>query len=116
MNRTAKCSDLELDRAFSALGDAHRRQILDRLAAGPASVSDLARPLGMSLPGVLKHVRVLEEARFVETHKRGRTRWCQLGPRPLDEVTAWVEERRERWGRVLDRSGAPAAGAPAARS
>lgn len=93
----------ELDRAFSALADAHRRQILDYLGEGPLSVSDLAAPLGMSLPGVLKHVRALEDARLVVTHKRGRTRWCQLGPQPLDEPGTWIEERRARWERRIDR-------------
>jgi DNA-binding transcriptional ArsR family regulator len=90
-----------LDRTFSALADAHRRQILDRLGEGPVSISELAAPLGMSLPGVLKHVRALEEAQLVETHKRGRTRWCQLGDRPLDRAAAWIDERRTLWeGRI----------------
>ncbi len=61
-------------RTFSALADANRRRILDRLGDGPASITDLAGPLGLSLPGVLKHVRALEEARLVETRKTGRTR------------------------------------------
>jgi DNA-binding transcriptional ArsR family regulator len=91
-----------LDHTFSALADAHRRQILDHLGNGPLSVSDLAEPLGMSLPGVLKHVHALEEARLVRTHKQGRTRWCQLGPRGLDEAATWIGERRDRWTRRLD--------------
>lgn len=91
-----------LDRAFSALADPHRRQILDRLGAGPVSVSELAAPLDMSLPGVLKHVRALEEARLVQTHKQGRTRWCQLSRRPLDQAARWIDERRNRWERQLD--------------
>lgn len=99
----AQYSGLELDRAFSALADGHRRQILDRLAHGPLSVSDLAEPLGMSLPGVLKHVRALEQAELVETHKLGRTRWCQLGRQPLDAPADWIDERRARWSRRLDR-------------
>jgi len=92
-----------LDRQFSALADANRRLILDRLGAGPVSVSDLAEPLGMSLPGVLKHVRALEDARLVETHKAGRTRWCQLGPRPLDDAATWIDQRRKEWERRIDR-------------
>ena len=92
-----------LDRTFSALADAHRRQILDRLGEGPVSISELATPLGMSLPGVLKHVRALEAAQLVETHKRGRTRWCQLGDRPLDRATAWIDERRTLWEGRIDR-------------
>jgi DNA-binding transcriptional ArsR family regulator len=92
-----------LDRAFSALADAHRRQILDRLGDGPLSISELAGPLGMSLPGVLKHVRALEQAHLVETHKEGRTRWCQLCKRPLDHAASWIDERRRLWDRRIDR-------------
>jgi DNA-binding transcriptional ArsR family regulator len=96
-------SPVVLDRTFSALSDAHRRQILDLLDAGPVSVSELAAPLGMSLPGVLKHIRVLEEASMVETRKQGRTRWCRLGPRPLEEAAEWIDERRRLWDRRLER-------------
>jgi DNA-binding transcriptional ArsR family regulator len=96
-------SPVVLDRTFSALSDAHRRHILDLLDAGPVSVSELAAPLGMSLPGVLKHIRVLEEASLVETQKRGRTRWCRLGPRPLEDAAEWIDERRRLWDRRLDR-------------
>jgi DNA-binding transcriptional ArsR family regulator len=92
-----------LDRTFSALADAHRRQILDWVGDGPVSISDLAVPLGMSLPGVLKHVRALEAAQLVETRKQGRTRWCRLGDRPLDNAAAWIGERRTLWSRRLDR-------------
>jgi DNA-binding transcriptional ArsR family regulator len=98
-----KSSRAVLDRTFSALADAHRRQILDRLGEGPVSISELAGPLGMSLPGVLKHVRALEEARLVQTHKQGRTRWCQLGQQPLDSAAAWIDERRRLWDRRIDR-------------
>jgi DNA-binding transcriptional ArsR family regulator len=91
-----------LDRTFAALADAHRRSILDRLGTGPLSISELAAPLDMSLPGVLKHVRVLEEARLVETHKEGRVRWCRLAGQPLEGAAGWIEERRERWDRRLD--------------
>jgi DNA-binding transcriptional ArsR family regulator len=96
----------ELDRTFSALGDAHRRTILDRLGAGPVSISELAVPLGMSLPGVLKHVRALEAAELVVTRKEGRTRWCRLRERPLDDAAAWIDERRTLWATRLDRFGA----------
>lgn len=96
-------SPTTLDLTFAALADAHRRQILDRLGTGPVSISDLAAPLSMSLPGVLKHVRALEEAQLVETHKLGRTRWCQLGERPLDSAATWIDERRVLWDRRLDR-------------
>jgi DNA-binding transcriptional ArsR family regulator len=92
-----------LDRTFSALGDAHRRRILDRLGAGPVSISELAVPLNMSLPGVLKHVRALEAAQLVVTRKEGRTRWCRLRERPLDDAAAWIDERRTLWATRLDR-------------
>jgi DNA-binding transcriptional ArsR family regulator len=92
-----------LDRTFSALADAHRRQILDQLESGQLSISELAGPLNMSLPGVLKHVRVLEEADLVVTRKEGRTRWCRLQARPLDAAGQWIDERRERWEGRLDR-------------
>jgi DNA-binding transcriptional ArsR family regulator len=92
-----------LDRTFSALADAHRREILERLGDGPVSISELAVPLEMSLPGVLKHVRALEWARLIVTEKRGRTRWCRLAERPLDGASTWIDERRALWERRLDR-------------
>jgi DNA-binding transcriptional ArsR family regulator len=92
-----------LDRTFSALSDPTRREILERLTRGPASVSELARPTGISLPGVLKHVRILEEANLVTTEKRGRTRECRLGPEQMDDATTWIESQRRLWERRLDR-------------
>lgn len=92
-----------LDRAFGALADDNRRRILDRLGAGPVSVSELAAPLGMSLPGVLKHLRVLEAAQLVQTSKAGRTRWCALSDGALDNAASWIDERRQQWERRLDR-------------
>ena len=92
-----------LDRTFSALSDPTRRDILDRLSSGPASISELARPIGISLPGVMKHVRILEEAKLVITQKRGRTRECRLGPGDMADVTRWIETHRQQWERRLDR-------------
>lgn len=92
-----------LDRTFSALSDPTRRDILERLARGPASISELAQPFGLSLPGLMKHVRILEEADLVSTEKKGRTRECRLGNAQLDDVTKWVEAYRQRWERRLDR-------------
>lgn len=92
-----------LDRTLSALADATRRDILERLRLGPASISDLAGRAGISLPGVLKHVGVLEEARLVTTVKRGRTRECRLGPERMEDVTRWIETQREMVERRLDR-------------
>jgi DNA-binding transcriptional ArsR family regulator len=95
--------DGTLDRTFSALSDSTRRDILERLQLGPASISELARRARISLPGVLKHVRVLEEARLVSTEKRGRTRECRLGPDRMDDVSRWIESYRLMWERRLDR-------------
>jgi DNA-binding transcriptional ArsR family regulator len=92
-----------LDRTFSALSDPTRREILERLALGPASISELAQPRGISLPGVMKHIRILEEADLVESSKNGRTRECRLGPQQLEDATEWIESYRRRWERRLDR-------------
>jgi DNA-binding transcriptional ArsR family regulator len=92
-----------LDRTFSALSDGTRRDILERLQLGPASISELAKPTGISLPGVLKHVRILEEANLVTTRKNGRTRECRLGPERMQDVTVWIERYRDHWERRLDR-------------
>jgi DNA-binding transcriptional ArsR family regulator len=92
-----------LDRTFSALSDPTRRDILERLTRGPASISELARPIGISLPGVLKHVHILEEANLVTTQKRGRIRECRLGPEQMDDATRWIESYRREWERRLDR-------------
>jgi DNA-binding transcriptional ArsR family regulator len=101
VNRMVKSQTL--DRTFSALSDPRRRDILERLQLGPASISELAKPSGISLPGVMKHVRILEEANLVTTEKRGRTRECRLGPDQMDDVTAWIERYRDQWERRLDR-------------
>jgi DNA-binding transcriptional ArsR family regulator len=92
-----------LDRAFSALSDGTRRDILERLELGPASVTELAQLTRISLPGALKHVRVLEEARLVTTEKNGRTRECRLGPDRMEDIARWIESRRVTWERRLDR-------------
>ena len=80
-----------LDRTFSALSDPTRREILNRLAQGPASITELAEPFGMSLTGLKKHVQILEEARLVTTEKVGRTRQCRLGPEHLEDAVKWIE-------------------------
>ena len=85
------------------MSDPRRRGILERLELGPASISDLAKPAGISLPGVMKHVRILEEANLVTTKKKGRTRECRLGPEQMDDVTTWIERYRKHWERRLDR-------------
>jgi DNA-binding transcriptional ArsR family regulator len=92
-----------LDRTLSALADPTRRAMLERLARGPATVSELAAPAGISLPGTLKHVRILEEANLVTSEKNGRTRECRLGPEQLEDVTQWIQWYRGTWDRRLDR-------------
>ena len=101
MNRMVQFSTL--DRTFSALSDPTRRAMLERLSLGPATASELAARARISLPGALKHVRILEEADLVTSEKRGRTRECRLGPAHLEDATAWIERHRSRWERRLDR-------------
>jgi DNA-binding transcriptional ArsR family regulator len=101
VNSVVNC--VSLDRTLSALSDPTRRSILERLMVGPATVSELARPYGLSLPGVLKHVRVLEGARLVATEKRGRVRECRLGPAQLDDVTDWIATYRRSWESRFER-------------
>lgn len=83
-----------LDAAFAALADPTRRAILERLGGGPASISELAGPVGITLTGTKKHVQVLEATGLVTTDKVGRTRMCRLGPHSLDDASAWIETYR----------------------
>lgn len=91
-----------LDRIFHALADPSRRQMLDRLSRGPASVSDLSAPLDMSLAGVVQHVQVLETSGLVDTEKVGRVRTCRLEPPVLRAAERWISERRTTWEHRLD--------------
>lgn len=97
--------DALLDLAFQALADPSRRAMVDRLAKGPASVSELAGPLAMSLPGVMQHLKVLEDAGLVVSQKIGRTRTCRIDPEALTRAERWISERRALWERRLDRLG-----------
>lgn len=101
LNRVVKSQSL--DRTFSALSDPTRRDILERLGSGPATLTELAHPLNMTLPGVLKHVRVLEGVQLVTTERTGRTRECRLGPKHLDDASQWIAIYQRRWERRLDR-------------
>jgi DNA-binding transcriptional ArsR family regulator len=92
-----------LDDTFSALADPTRRDILDRLGSGPATITQLAEPLGMSLTGLTKHIRILEGTNLVTTEKVGRARECRLGPGELRDAARWIETYRRRWERRLDR-------------
>jgi len=95
----------DLDRVFRALADPGRRAMMERLSAGPASVSELGRPLAMSLAAVLQHVQVLEASGLVRSHKTGRTRTCSINPAVLRSAESWIAERRTLWERRLDRLG-----------
>jgi DNA-binding transcriptional ArsR family regulator len=92
-----------LDRVFQALADTSRREMVERLIHGPASVSELAEPLAMSLPAVLQHLAVLESCGLVATEKVGRVRTCRLEPRTLRTAESWIGEQRVMWERRLDR-------------
>ena len=94
-----------VDGTFAALADPTRRVVLERLGAGSATISELAQPFGMSLTGMKKHVRVLEDAQLVTTLKVGRTRLCHLGPRRLDDIQTWIEMYRQMVNEQLDRLG-----------
>jgi DNA-binding transcriptional ArsR family regulator len=94
-----------LDRAFQALADPTRRAMVERLAQGPASVSELKRPLDMSLPAVMQHLAVLETSRLVVSQKSGRVRTCRINPSALAEAERWIADRRLEWERRLDRLG-----------
>jgi DNA-binding transcriptional ArsR family regulator len=92
-----------VDRAFTALGDATRRAVLERLGAGSATISELAEPFGMSLTGMTKHVRLLEEAELVITEKVGRVRRCMLAPYAFEGISTWLQ-RLDRFAQVVERT------------
>jgi DNA-binding transcriptional ArsR family regulator len=100
LNQTA-----DLDRVFQALADPGRRGMVERLSRGPASVSELARPLSMSLAAVVQHVQVLEASGLIRSEKVGRTRTCNLDPSALRSAEQWIGQRRAGWERRLDRLG-----------
>jgi DNA-binding transcriptional ArsR family regulator len=95
----------DLDRVFHALADPGRRLMLERLDRGPASVSELGKPLSMSLAAVVQHVQILEASGLVRTEKVGRTRTCSLNPATLRSAEHWMSERRGLVERRLDRLG-----------
>jgi DNA-binding transcriptional ArsR family regulator len=95
---------------FHALSDANRRAMIDRLFDGPASVSELAQPLAISLPAVVQHLHVLEASGVVRSHKVGRVRTCEIEPLALSTAERWISERRATWEARLDRLGELLAG------
>jgi DNA-binding transcriptional ArsR family regulator len=95
-------SRARLDASFAALSDVTRRGVLEQLGRSDASISALAEKFRMTLTGMKKHVGVLEEAGLVTTEKLGRVRTCKLGPRRLEEETAWIEKYRRLWDERFD--------------
>ena len=94
-----------LDRMFHALADATRRDMVARLSLGAATVSELAKPLAMSLPSVMQHLQVLETSGLVRSVKVGRVRTCEIDPQALALAERWIFDRRTMWERRLDRLG-----------
>ena len=92
----------QLDSTFGALADPTRRAILASLMLGQASVTELAKPYRMSLPAVMKHIRVLEDAGLVSQQKTGRTRRCRLAAEPLKNAEQWISQYRQFWEGALD--------------
>ena len=93
----------QLDRTLAAIADPTRRQVLERLGAGSATISELAEPAGMSLTGMKKHIALLEEAELVTTEKIGRARTCRLAPYAFEGITTWLQ-RLDRFAQVVERT------------
>jgi DNA-binding transcriptional ArsR family regulator len=103
MEQSAGMQADSLNATFAALADPTRRAILARLAAGEATVSELAAPFDMSLPGVSKHLKVLQRAGLIEQSRQAQWRPCRLQPEPLREVADWVGQYRRHWEESFDR-------------
>ncbi|QPF74703.1 winged helix-turn-helix transcriptional regulator [Roseateles sp. DAIF2] len=95
--------EARLDRLFVALADGNRRGMVDRLSAGPASVSELAKPLGIALPSALKHLALLEAGGIVCSEKSGRVRTYRIAPEAFGALEDWVAQRKTQWQRQFDR-------------
>ena len=102
VNHMVQYSTARLDASFAALSDATRRGVLEQLGRRDASITDLAEKFHMTLTGMKKHVGVLEHAGLVTTEKVGRVRTCKLGPRRLEDETAWLERYRKLWDARFD--------------
>ena len=95
----------DVDLLFQALADPSRRAMVERLTRGPASVSELARPLAMSMPAVVQHLHVLEHSGLIRSEKVGRVRTCTVQPTALRAAEGWIAARRTAWEESLDRLG-----------
>jgi DNA-binding transcriptional ArsR family regulator len=103
VNHMVQYREARLDRVAAAISDPTRRRIIERLARGPARISDVARPFSMSLTGFCKHVRVLERAGLVRRTRRGRENTLELFAEPLRDVAQWILPYRDFWTARLDR-------------
>ncbi|MEO8547721.1 MAG: metalloregulator ArsR/SmtB family transcription factor [Sphingomicrobium sp.] len=103
LNDSPVSKSFALDRAFQALSDPIRRGMLARLSRGPASVSELAAPLSISLPAVLQHLQALEASGLIASRKTGRVRTCRIEPKALSAAEAWIAGQRAIWEGRLDR-------------
>jgi DNA-binding transcriptional ArsR family regulator len=92
-----------VDRAFTAIADPTRRAVLERLGLGSATISELAEPFGMSLTGMKKHIRLLEEAELVTTEKVGRVRRCTLVPYAFEGISTWLQ-RLDRFAQIVEKT------------
>jgi DNA-binding transcriptional ArsR family regulator len=99
-----------LDQVFQALADPTRRNMVERLVRGPASVTELARPQAMSLPAAMQHLQVLQACGLVRSEKTGRVRTCRIEPEALRAAEAWIAAQRTSWESRLDRLGEYLAG------
>lgn len=91
-----------LDQTFQALADPTRRAVIERLARGPASVTELAQPFDMALPSFMQHLGLLETRGLIRTRKSGRVRTCEIVAKPLDELSHWLADQRALWTKRLD--------------
>jgi DNA-binding transcriptional ArsR family regulator len=91
----------KLDDIFSALSDSTRRKILSILSENDSSVSEIAKPFKMTLPAVMKHLRILEAVGLVVMDKEGRVRRCLFNPAPLSQITQWIGEHEGHWKRAM---------------
>ena len=106
MLKHCEAAEAPIELVFGALADPTRRSLLDRLLDGPASVSELAEPLPMSMPAVVQHLHVLEDSGLIRSHKHGRVRTCEVRSGALRSAERWLAERRTLWEERLDRLGA----------
>src|SRR6266513_4980106 len=97
-----KYSNTDLDSVFSALSDPTRRRVAESLVYGEKTLSDLARPFKMTMPAVMKHVRILEKSGILRTEKRGRTRYCRLEPKRLNDAQEWLARTSRMWTERLN--------------